>query len=232
MTVIVYDDTVTATMNFGPSSAKTTSEHLADRLRCAIIIGQYKIGQPLNQEELARCYEVSKIPVREALYQLKTEGLVTFSNNKGSVVSSLSADEAEEIYTMRRALEEISLKRALVNMQPADLIQAETALKLIDASTDPRDWPTLNWQFHSSLYCAAGMPKLLETVERLHNNVARYLFLYLDKLAYQTTSQNEHWTLLEACRKKDEQQAVRILRQHLKEASWQTQRFIQQKEGQ
>ena len=199
-------------MDLEPGGAKTTSEHLADALRHAIVSGRYSAEQPLNQDELARTYGVSKIPVREALYQLKMEGLVTFRHNRGSAVSSLSSGEVEEIYTMRLALEEVALKRALPNMQPADLIQAETALKLIDASTDPLEWPALNWRFHASLYRAAAMPRLLETVETFHNSVARHLLLYLNGLEYQATSQNEHWTLLEACRNKDERRAVRILR--------------------
>ena len=95
--------------------SRTTSELIAERLRNAIVIGEYQSGQALKQDELAKHFEVSKIPLREALYQLKSEGLVEFINNRGSIVSSLSASEVEEIYTMRMALEEIALERAIPN---------------------------------------------------------------------------------------------------------------------
>ena len=218
-------------MNVKTQNSKTTSELIADELRIAIVAGQYKTGQTLKQDELAKRYEVSKIPIREALYQLKTEGLVTFQNNRGSIVSSLRVSEVEEIYSMRIALEEIALKRALPKMQEADFISSETALKLIDASDNPLEWPTLNWQFHASLYKAANTPKLLETVEVLHNNVARYLVLYLAELDYQTTSQKEHWALLDACRQKNTKTALNILKKHLKDASTQTQQFIRKTKG-
>ena len=209
--------------------SRTTSELIAERLRNAIIIGEYESGQALKQDELAKHFEVSKIPLREALYQLKSEGLVKFINNRGSIVSSLSASEVEEIYTMRKALEEIALERAIPNLQAANKIAAESALKLIDASTNPLDWAALNWEFHASIYRAAQMPKLLETVSTLHNNVSRYLLLYLKQMNFQDTSQAEHWALLEACNSGKTQQALGLLRQHLNDALKQTLQFMNQR---
>lgn len=211
------------------TSSKTTSELIAEQIRNAIIIGEYKSGQPLKQDILAKHFKVSKIPVREALYQLKSEGLVNFLNNRGVVVSSLSNSEVEEIYTMRLALEEIVLERAIPNLQAANKITAESALKLIDASTNPLDWAALNWEFHASLYRAAQMPKLLETVSLLHNNVSRYLLVYLKQLEFQNTSQAEHWALLEASITGKTQQALGILRQHLNDALQQTLHFMNQR---
>ncbi len=210
-------------------NAKTTSELIAEGIRNAIIIGEFESGEPLKQDVLADQFGVSKIPVREALYQLKTEGLVDFLNNRGSVVSSLSASEVEEIYTMRIALEQIALKRAIPNLLAANKITAESVLKLIDASTNPLNWATLNWEFHASLYKAANMPKLLETVAMLHNNVSRYLLLYLKRMDFQDTSQAEHWALLEACNAGNIQQASDILRQHLNDALKQTLHFMNQR---
>jgi len=209
--------------------SRTTSELIAERLRNAIIIGEYQSGQALKQDVLARHFEVSKIPIREALYQLKSEGLVEFINNRGSIVSSLSASEVEEIYTMRIALEEIALERAIPNLQAANRIAAESALKLIDATTNPLDWASLNWEFHASLYKAAQMPKLLETVSTLHNNVSRYLLLYLKQMNFQDTSQAEHWALLEACNAGKTKQALGLLRQHLNDALKQTLQFMNQR---
>lgn len=215
-------------MNTLSKNTKTTSEMLAEKIRFAIMSGEFSSGQPLKQDVLASQYGVSKIPVREALYLLQTEGLVTFLNNRGSIVSELSIKEVEEIYTMRVALEEIALARAIPNMKEADFIAAESTLKLIEASEDPIEWSTLNWTFHSILYQAANMPKLLQTVSVLHNNVARYLLLYLNTMQKQEHSQEEHWDLLSACRKGRVQQALGILRQHLEDAKKHTINYMNQ----
>lgn len=208
---------------------KTTSELIAEQLRNAIIVGDYQSGQPLKQDVLAKQFDVSKIPVREALYQLKSEGLVTFLNNRGSIVSKLSISEVEQIYTMRLALEEISLKRAIPNFKPANKIAAETALKLIEASDKPLDWAVLNWEFHAGIYRAAEMPKMLETISMLHNNVSRYLLLYLKDMEYNSVSQDEHWALLDACNAGDIQGATQILNKHLSDALEQTIQFMTQR---
>lgn len=220
------------TMKTSSKATKTTSEILADQIRNAIISGKFPSGQALKQDVLASQFGVSKIPIREALYLLQNEGLVTFLNNRGSIVSELSINEVDEIYTMRIALEAIALERAIPNLKAADFIAAESSLKLIEASDDPIEWSNLNWIFHSTIYRAAQMPKLLETVSVLHNNVARYLLLYLNTMQQQEHSQQEHWDLLEACRKGRIQQALGLLRQHLEDAKQQTISYmIQQQES-
>ncbi|MBL4659290.1 MAG: GntR family transcriptional regulator [Alcanivoracaceae bacterium] len=203
-------------------NSKSTSDLVAEKIRQSIIIGEFANGEALKQDVLAELYDVSKIPVREALYQLKTEGLVSFKNNRGSTVSSLSRTEVEEIYIMRIALEEIALKRAIPKLQPENLIAAESALKLLDTSSNYSHWPALNWEFHASLYKAANMPKLLDTVSVLHNNVSRYLLLYLKKMDFQQTSQQEHWDLLAACSDGKPKEALKILRKHMQDALHQT----------
>ncbi|MEZ4730734.1 MAG: GntR family transcriptional regulator [Caldilineaceae bacterium] len=85
------------------------TETIAAALRTDILQGSYKSNAPLRQDEIAARFGVSKIPVREALQQLKAEGLVTFFPNRGAVVSTLSSAEVDEIYAMRIALRNIGL---------------------------------------------------------------------------------------------------------------------------
>lgn len=208
---------------------RTTAERIASEIRNTIMTGQYYSGKALKQDVLAAHHGVSKIPVREALNQLRSEGLVTFINNRGAVVSSLSIEEVEEIYSMRLALETLALKKAIPNLQAKHHIAAESSLKLIEASDTPQDWPKLNWDFHSSLYQGAKMPHLLDTIAILHNNVSRYLMLYLKELNFQSGSQQEHWDLLEASLAGRTEKALDILHQHLNGALRQTIQFMKEK---
>ena len=90
-----------------------TPEYIVGALRNAILQGRYKANQPLRQDQIAEKFGVSKVPLREALVQLKAEGLVTFMPNRGAVVTELSAAEVDEIFTMRMALESKALERAI-----------------------------------------------------------------------------------------------------------------------
>ncbi|MDT3681065.1 MAG: GntR family transcriptional regulator [Truepera sp.] len=209
--------------------APTTSDRIAERLRAEIAAGNYEDGEPLRQDELARRFGVSKIPVREALQQLKSEGLVAFHQNRGSLVLGASAEEVAEVYAMRAALEELALTGSIPRLTAADLRRAEAALEDLAEARDPSEWPQLNWEFHAALYRPAGMPTLLRTLQSLHHSVARYLLMYLADEDHGRTSQAQHRELLEACGERDLRRAKSVLKRHLAQASRESQAYLRQR---
>ena len=211
------------------AQSSTTPDYVARAIRRDILAGRLQENQPLRQDKLAEQLGVSKVPVREALIQLKAEGLVTFLPNRGAVVSLLSPREVDEIFTMRAALETTALKRAVERLTRADLIRAQGALEIMDQEADPAQWSELNWEFHATLYQAAGMPRLLETIGQLNANVGRYLVIYLDSLGRQGLSQEQHWSMLRACRVRNSHQAVRILTEHIEQAARRLVSFLEQR---
>lgn len=204
-----------------------TTETIANALRSDILHGTYTSNAPLRQDEIAARFGVSKIPVREALQQLKAEGLVTFYPNRGAVVTALSATEVDEIYAMRIALETTALQRALPHLTIADLARAEALLTTLDQEQQVACWSELNWEFHALLYRPANLPRLLSWVSTLHVNVARYMVLYLAGMDYQAVSQQEHRALLAACRQGQSDLACDLLRHHLQSAADQLVAFLQ-----
>jgi DNA-binding GntR family transcriptional regulator len=134
------------------------------------------------------------------------------------VVTELSATEVDEIYTMRIALETKALERAIPNLRSADFIRARGVLEIIESEPDRAQWSELNWEYHATLYQAAGMPRLLNTIEMLHNNVARYLIIYLDRLSAQDISQEQHLAIFDACCAGDVGSANQHLATHLDQA--------------
>lgn len=208
-----------------------STESIATALRSDILQGIYKSNAPLRQDEIAARFGVSKIPVREALQQLKVEGLVTFFPNRGAVVSSLSSAEVDEIYAMRIALETLALQRAIPHLTIADLTRAEALLDQLDQEEQVARWSELNWEFHALLYRPANLPRVMNWVSTLHINVARYMTLYLAGMAYQAASQAEHRTILAACRQGKIELACEQLRQHLQAAASQLVQVLQQSEG-
>lgn len=197
--------------------SKNTAERIADSLRKAISQGKLKGGQSLRQDEIAALYSVSKIPVREAFFQLQAEGLIDMIPNKGAIVSILTAAEIDEVYVMRIALETEALRYAIPKMTTDDLLQAEAVLNRIDHESDVGKWAELNWEFHERLYIPSGMNRLLEMVKSLHANVVRYLLStqVVTTNGYLTTSQREHRQILALCRQGEVEAACSCLQQHL-----------------
>ena len=106
----------------------------------------------------------------------------------------------------------------ITNLSSADLIRARGVLEILDDEEDRVQWSELNWEFHATLYQAAKMQRLLGTIQMLHNNVARYLIIYLDRLSAKDIFQAEHWAIYKACRTGDIAAANQNLTSHLRQA--------------
>ncbi len=198
---------------------RTLPGMIANILREEIISGERGGGVQLKQEELALKFGVSLSVLREALKSLEAEGLVVFFPNRGAIVSELSAAEAREIFDIRLFLELGALELSIPNLTAADLAEAERILQQTDAEDDGRSLGELNWQFHETLYRASQRPKLLSLIQNMHNNVERYMRLYLSTMNYRAKSQAEHRRLLDACGQRDIKAAQEVLRRHMAEAS-------------
>ncbi len=197
-------------------STQNTAEMIAAALRSAIVRGKLLSGQSLRQDEIAAQFAVSKIPVREALVQLQAEGLVRLIPNRGAVVSTLTPAQVDEIYTMRRALEPIALRRAIPHLRPRDYDDLAHLLTRIDHEADLSQWAELNWAFHEALYKPAAMPTLLRTLRDLHHNVVRYLVYHIDEHQL-ARSQGQHRDLVALCQAADIEAACALLDDHLRE---------------
>jgi len=209
--------------------SRTLPDMITKILREQILTGELREGVQLKQEELSTKLNVSMSALREALKNLEAEGLVTFYPNRGAVVSELSAEEAREIFDIRMYLELGALELAIPKLTADDLAEAEAILRQDDDETSSERWSELNWQFHETLYRAADRPKLLSMIRNIHNNVERYMRLYLATMNKQAKSQEEHRQLLQACAAKDIKKAQSILRKHMKTAGEALSQYLGQK---
>ena len=205
---------------------RTVPEMVTNILREAILSGELRGGEQLKQEFLSSQLNISMSPLREALKNLEAEGLVKFYPNRGAIVSELSCEEAEEIFDIRLFLELGALELAIPRLTEADFCQAEEILKQGDMETCGNRWGELNQAFHEILYRPAGKPKLMTLIKTMHNNVERYMRLYLFKMNYQNRSQDEHRKLLAACKNRDVAAAQKVLRGHMADASMMVRQYL------
>jgi len=198
---------------------RTTPALITEVLREAILRGILEGGMQLRQDEIARTFGVSRIPVREALRQLEAEGLVVFKPHRGAVISALSTEEIQEIYEIRIALETMAIRLSIPHLTDADLERAGRILEEIDRETDTGRWSELNREFHATLYAPANRPHLFSLINTHRTNVDRYLRIYISVMKRKHRSQLEHRRILEACQQRDVEGAVKALEEHLRGAS-------------
>ena len=194
---------------------QSTPQAISSELRTAIVEGRLSPGQALRQEMLAQHFNVSHIPVREALRQLASEGWVQIEQNKGATVSHLDAGEAREIYEMRAVLECHLLRLAIPSHDASSLKAARSRLLIASRERDTNLYVQRNEEFHIALLAAAPRPHTLAEIEQLHRRSERYLRLKYLQPKLKHESDREHLALLDACEKRDVRGAVKIMSHHL-----------------
>jgi DNA-binding GntR family transcriptional regulator len=212
---------------------RTVKQTLVESLRDEIIRGDLVPGQFLRLEEIAPRFDVSTMPVREALRDLEAEGLVTIFPHRGAVVTQLSADELQDIYDTREVLEEMATRLAVPRLtrdtlSELDSIVDEMELRRDDVAAQVK----LNLQFHITLYAASGRKHLCELNRILRRRTMHYLHVFGAEADPGRPPQMrvEHRDILAACKRGDADQAAALVRDHVAEVGRSLVEFVRQRE--
>ena len=194
---------------------QSLTDQIVDVLRRRIVSGELAEGTKLRQEKLAAELGVSRVPLREAIRQLEGEGLVTTELHKGTVVSSLSPHEVEELFEMRMQLEPWLFGLAIPAMSETDFQAAHEVIAEASAVTDAREWGELNWRFHHALCVASGRHLALRLLRTVHDNANRYVNLKLAVAVDVDRELEDHRRLIAFARLRDVDGGVALLREHI-----------------
>lgn len=199
---------------------RTLSAAIVDQLRQSILDGTHKAGAQLRQDALGEAYGVSRIPVREALFQLEAEGLVRIVPQKGAIVAELSFDATEinDVFELRCILEPRMLAQSAPRFEAADLARLDDIHARFERAIAARDvsaWGTLNADFHMALYVRAGQPRTQSIVASLLQTSDRYTRVQLSTTASMGIAEKEHATLIALCRAGQIDDACKFLVQHI-----------------
>ncbi|MGP4689630.1 GntR family transcriptional regulator [Agrobacterium pusense] len=194
---------------------RTVADDVADAIRAAIIDGTLPPDKPLRQDELANRFGFSRMPIRDALRQLASEGLVFIHPTKGAYVAHLDETELTEIYGIRSILEAEAMRLSCPNLDEAQISAAEAILRQMDPEDDFAQLGALNRKFHLALYQQCGSSRLLSLIDIYLTAADRYVRLLLSVADYQVQSQSDHQDILEACRRGDAQKASAAAQRHV-----------------
>lgn len=195
-----------------------TGARVADELRRAILHGAYPPGTRLRQEELAAQYGASRVPVREALRQLSSEGLVTTVANAGAWIAKLSLDECVELYQVRERIEPLLLRYSLPTLGDERIDHLAALAEQMRHTDDVEQFLELDREFHLGSYADAGTSFLGPAVERLWNTTQHYRRAFtrlLDPDSHRIVH-DEHHMLVAALRERDSDEAERVLLGHIR----------------
>ncbi len=202
------------------SNVKRTSRaaELRDILEQEIVTGIHAPGSRLDEATLAARFSLSRTPIREALLQLASTGLVTVVPNRGVFVQEFTPTQLVEMFEVMAELEGMCGRlatRRLTAEGRDDLIEADRACNEAESSGTPDDYYQANECFHMLIYSASSNGFLAEQARALHLRLNPYRRLQLRMVGRARESSREHRAIVEAICAGDAPLAAERLKNHI-----------------
>jgi DNA-binding GntR family transcriptional regulator len=171
-------------------------------LRRRILDGSLAPGSRIDHEAEARRLDVSRMPIREALRRLENEGLVEIQSHRAAYVRPLSADDLEDLYVLRIALEGTAGRLGAERLDEQSLARMKALLPKMATIVEQGDrtaWLEADAAFHETLYAAARQRRLFSVVKGLRDEASRYRLVGLAQPRELTIGLQDHHAMVIDC---------------------------------
>lgn len=201
-----------------PANLALVSQRVTLDIKNLILAGDLAPGSRIRQEELALRFGTSRIPVREALRYLESEGLVTLKANSGAWVARLDLADCIEVYKIRERIEPLAIGESVLQLQGVQIEKLEALVERMELSRDTDDFLRLDREFHVGSYAGADMPELQSLIQRYWNKTQRYrsAFTHLVGPQGRWLMHYEHRLIMEAIKRRDSEGSASHLLGHIR----------------
>lgn len=199
----------------------TKSENLTEYLIEAIVEGQIAPGSKISEPELAKRFEVSRGPLREALMRIEGLGLIERIPHVGARVIQFSSEKLVELYAVREALEGMAARLAARNITEIEIAGLETLLSTHSAHIDQVDGASYfhqqgDFDFHYRIIKASRNSQLVSLLcDELYHLLRMYRYQSPRAQSRPVEALDEHKFILQAIRNRDEELAEMLMRRHI-----------------
>jgi DNA-binding GntR family transcriptional regulator len=208
--------------DLAPAKRRSLAEDVTERLRLAIVRGEFAPGQHLNETALAESLGTSRGPIREALVELERVGLLTIERHRGARISRLAQEDITEIYELRRALERLAMERAVLHATPEDFAAMDAIVAAMAEAVAAKNvfrTVELDIGFHDLVYRAARHSRLYASWSRLRPQIEFFLQNRArDPTDYLKIAVREHGALRDVIRTGPVDHALVMIDEHLRSA--------------
>lgn len=154
------------------------SEQVFTTLKREILAGELQPGTRLLVLEIAKKFEISQAPVREALERLKQSGFITGIPNKGSVVSNITSKEIKDIFELREIIEGYAVRQSMNQLTEEDFTYLESIIEQMNGANEKNDLLSileLDMEFHGFFYKRCDNHMILELWNQMKMKVMRFM---------------------------------------------------------
>jgi DNA-binding GntR family transcriptional regulator len=218
------------------ASHKQLRNLVAEKLRRAILEGHYKPGEWLRQERLAQELGVSQMPVREALKELTTEGLIEHLPYRGVRVVTFSQEDVSDLYTHRAFLEGRAAEAAAIHITASEIDELKDIHRQMESHSAPEEvgkYRELNRRFHQTIYIASRREYLIRTLTQMWETFPTMLIGNFAKTATaplpnrETADMREHREIIVALESGDSERAGALVKAHIENIALELNNTIQ-----
>jgi DNA-binding GntR family transcriptional regulator len=171
----------------GSAGYRSNALLIYEAMRQRIATRTYPPGAWLKEQEIAAEFRVSRTPVRQALQQLETEGLLEIKNGVGIRVTEVDDDALDQIYLLRLELVSLIGRAAPKPVAPADLDKLRALGRRLKQILDAKDRPDIGEfarlceEFHNLVNTVIGSPMLKQFIEVLYHQADRYWYGWMEQ---------------------------------------------------
>ena len=195
------------TISFQPMMESRPIREIAyEVLKHAIITGEIPAGERIVETDYADRLHISRTPLREAMRKLERDGLVEYVLRRGVVVRAFTIADVEEIYTIRNALEMLTLPAIIANATEEDIASLRTQLHEMDDLMAAKDYDALSpvtRAFHRQLTAICGQNRILRVIEGQDEFITRFSAMAIRQEDRLLEAHREHYALVEFIEKRD-----------------------------
>jgi DNA-binding GntR family transcriptional regulator len=203
----------------GAIMASSLRQHAYDEIKTRILDSQYAPGALLSEVRLAEDLQISRTPIREALRELSSRGLVQILPKRGVMVSDLTLQDVVEVYQLREQLECFATRLAAIHVGPQDAAAFQADHDRAVASMNRgrlREAYDHSVLMHERIIALAGNSRLTQFMQQLSDQVHRFGLLTL-RNGRVGPALEEHGAIIAAMLDSNGAQAEALMRKHLRE---------------
>lgn len=194
----------------------TAVKQLSGNLRKDIIHGIIRSGEHIKEKEIAKKYKVSRIPVREALMQLESEGYLVKIPRKGNFVRKLTRNSVEESLLIYESLVPLILKDAMTKFNKKTYSDVEKILHKIECSDDSLEIADLVWDFKKKVFEKTKYNHIFSIVENVFKQSMRLVSILIESMEQKSFNVSSYKKFMKLCRQNKNTEAIKVFMDFLK----------------
>jgi DNA-binding GntR family transcriptional regulator len=190
-------------------------------LKHAIVTGEIPAGERIVETEYADKLHISRTPLREALRKLERDGLVEYAMRRGVVVRAFTIADIEEIYTIRNALEMLTIPSVVKNTTDDDIMALEELLVKMDKALKElniEELVVLNRQLHQNMLAISKMSRVLRVIESQEEYIVKFSGMSIANDSRRESSHQEHHELVRLLKERDLDALTALWQKHIEQS--------------